>query len=649
MQKLSYATYLDKVYGCWMGKSLGGTIGAPYEGRKELFNYEFDKSAVATALPNDDLDLQVLWLHVLEQKGLHLTSNDLADGFANLVPYAPGEYAIFKKNYARGLYPPLTGKFNNHYYINGMGCPIRSEIWACICPGNPEKAAAYAVLDGQLDHEGDSIRAEQYLCYIETMAFQHDNLDKLMIDGLPWLGKDTRIRRVVEDTMRWCGETQDWREVWRRIVRDYGHPDCTNLYQNIAITILCLKHGDGDFIKTVMIGVNGGFDADCTCATAGAILGILIGAKGLADMYGFTDPSYKLGIPVERKAYRLDDLAADTCRIGVACTKEFTPNLSILDAPEFAPLPKPAPPALDIAIDYGTDPVIAWGESKTLKITVSSRVAFDGEVSLTLPEGWKAGWTTKPLKIEAGSKAALRLRVTVPKKVKILSEKNLLEFHFKGGAVDQKHTFGLIGAAVWKVWGPYWKNVVEIPTHELGRGYFDTFPPGTPDETTTITRQYHLNTAAQTDVANFPEPDGTITDPAKLHLKTPDFIIGQSREDKFPLSSLIGFQGPCTVYAERLLQSQVERVIHLQVGCTDAFKLWLNGKLIGSSDASDWWTGENHHYSSVKLLAGENHLLLKLVRRSTEAYFSAVFTERGTCTPHVNDLGSYIPKDAPRK
>ena len=70
--------------------------------------------------------------------------------------------------------------------------------------------------------------------------------------------------------------------------------------------------------------------------------------------------------------------------------------------------------------------------------------------------------------------------------------------------------------------------------------------------------------------------------------------------------------------------------------------VWLNGKLLGSSDANDWWTGENFHIRDVKLHAGENHLLLKLVRKSQEALFSPVFTIGGTCTKHISDLGSIL-------
>lgn len=95
LKRIPYEIYLDKVYGAWLGKSIAGTIGAPYEGRKERFQYEYDPKAIETMLPNDDLDLQVLWLEVMERKGIHIDSDDLAEAFLNQCPYAPGEYAFF--------------------------------------------------------------------------------------------------------------------------------------------------------------------------------------------------------------------------------------------------------------------------------------------------------------------------------------------------------------------------------------------------------------------------------------------------------------------------------------------------------------------------------------------------------------------------
>ena len=39
--KLNRETYLDKVLGCWAGKNIGGTLGAPMEGRREIFHCDF--------------------------------------------------------------------------------------------------------------------------------------------------------------------------------------------------------------------------------------------------------------------------------------------------------------------------------------------------------------------------------------------------------------------------------------------------------------------------------------------------------------------------------------------------------------------------------------------------------------------------------
>ncbi|HVK04187.1 MAG TPA: ADP-ribosylglycohydrolase family protein [Armatimonadaceae bacterium] len=284
-KQLPYAVYLDKVYGAWLGKGVGGTLGAPYEGRKQQFEYAFDRRAVQVMLPNDDLDLQVLWLDVLERVGIDFTSDDLADSFLANCPYSPGEYAYFKKNYARGIRPPESGRFNNRYYVNGMGCPIRSEVWACVAPGDPELAAELAGRDGVLDHAGDSVYAEQYLAAVESAAFFESDVVGLLKEYLPLLGADTRIRRLADDALRWSEGESDWRAVRALILRDYGHPDCTNLYQNIGFTILCLVHGRADFIESEMIALNCGFDTDCSCATAGALLGIVSGGAA-RDVHG---------------------------------------------------------------------------------------------------------------------------------------------------------------------------------------------------------------------------------------------------------------------------------------------------------------------------------------------------------------------------
>ena len=69
--------YRRKVCGCWLGKAMGGGIGAPYEGipyplQLTAANLYIDPS------PNDDLELQLLWLCLAEQHGLELRARPFA-------------------------------------------------------------------------------------------------------------------------------------------------------------------------------------------------------------------------------------------------------------------------------------------------------------------------------------------------------------------------------------------------------------------------------------------------------------------------------------------------------------------------------------------------------------------------------------------
>ena len=79
MKAIKYENYLDKVYGCFIGKAISGNIGAPHEGVKMPMELKFMPEMINCDLPNDDLDLQVLWRDVVEQKGENFTSYDLLD------------------------------------------------------------------------------------------------------------------------------------------------------------------------------------------------------------------------------------------------------------------------------------------------------------------------------------------------------------------------------------------------------------------------------------------------------------------------------------------------------------------------------------------------------------------------------------------
>ena len=427
MNNITYSTYLDKVYGCFLGKTVIGTLGAPYEGIKMPLELPFKEEMVNTMLPNDDLDLQVLWLDVAEKYGEAFTSDQLLDRFVNYCDYSPGEYAVMRKNWTRGIHTPASGAFSNDFYISGMGCPIRSEIWACLAPLNPAEAADYAERDGVLDHWGESVYGERFFAALESAAFGVDettcDLYALIDVGLSVIPAECKFRELVNDTVAWCRQYDDVKRILRKILHKYGHPDCTNLFQNIGITLAALLKGNLDQIKTGMDALNCGFDTDCTCATAGAVIGIIRGAKSLQAEYGWGDIKFVLGVKSDRRSDSVFDFSEDVAILG----KTWNPGL--IDGGEVKDYGFEAPDPVGVWVEYPAFPdgrsdcSIAPGQTKTVTLCMTS-FALKGQ-PLT--------YSVKGLGLEAsgeitlpdGGNAEIPLTVEIPADIPVLNETNL--------------------------------------------------------------------------------------------------------------------------------------------------------------------------------------------------------------------------------
>lgn len=69
--KINRKSFRDKVMGCWLGKNAGGTLGEPLEekfGKKEMFHVDWYPFLPEGGIPNDDLELQLIWLQQLRKK-----------------------------------------------------------------------------------------------------------------------------------------------------------------------------------------------------------------------------------------------------------------------------------------------------------------------------------------------------------------------------------------------------------------------------------------------------------------------------------------------------------------------------------------------------------------------------------------------------
>lgn len=279
-------SYESAVRGCWMGKNIGGTLGAPFEGKTDLLDLSFyvQKDLFGNPEPNDDLDLQLLWLVLAESYGAYnLTPRLMGEYWINNIIGPWNEYAVCRWNSKNGFYPPLSGAVDNEVWHMSNGAWIRSEIWACLFPGDPDEAIKFAWLDASADHCGDGIYAEMFTVALESAAFVEKDLRKLVAIGLSKLPADSRVRASVELICECYDKGIDWKTAREKIIKQNEDIGFFQAPSNIAFAMLGLLYGEGDFGRTICLATNCGDDTDCTAATAGAIMGILNGIEGIPE------------------------------------------------------------------------------------------------------------------------------------------------------------------------------------------------------------------------------------------------------------------------------------------------------------------------------------------------------------------------------
>lgn len=89
--------YKNKVRGCWLGKNIGGTLGAPFECIRGVFDLtDYTQVLKDGAVPNDDLDLQLVWLNAAEKYGKNVDSKILAEYWLSYVVANWSEYGAGK-------------------------------------------------------------------------------------------------------------------------------------------------------------------------------------------------------------------------------------------------------------------------------------------------------------------------------------------------------------------------------------------------------------------------------------------------------------------------------------------------------------------------------------------------------------------------
>lgn len=272
--------FYDRVYACWMGKNIGGTLGGPLEGRMELLDIKGYTQAFVEPMENDDLDLQLVNLHCVEEYGGRADMRLLRREWLEHVHFQFDEYGHALTNMRRGIGAPLCGWYNN-FFTDCMGSPIRSEIWAVLCAGMPDLAAYYAYHDASVDHAGgEGVYGEVFFAVLQSLAFVESAPHKLIDAALSYLPGTSQVRLAVEHLLACHARGLPWQQARQALIDRFAGENFTYAPLNIAFTLMGWLYAEG-FTDQMLTTLNCGYDTDCTVATLGSLLGILHGTPYL--------------------------------------------------------------------------------------------------------------------------------------------------------------------------------------------------------------------------------------------------------------------------------------------------------------------------------------------------------------------------------
>ncbi len=301
----------DKLLGGWLGRACGCMLGKPVEGwsrekirerleeigeyplREPYFPLEafteeelkrvsgLVRGSIREAARDDDLDYTVLNLLLYEEKGDSFTSLDVGEKWLVSLPYGLTYTAerVAYRNLVWGFKPPETAVYLNPFR-EWIGAQIRADLWGYVSPGDPEKASLLAYRDASLSHIKNGIYGEMFFAAAIAAAFSLDSPEEIVLEALKAIPRRSRFAEMVEWILSLYRANMSWENAVSRILEKYDyHP--VHTINNAALVIAAFLWGEGDYSKTVVYAVLSGLDTDCNGATAGSLVGVMIGVTGI--------------------------------------------------------------------------------------------------------------------------------------------------------------------------------------------------------------------------------------------------------------------------------------------------------------------------------------------------------------------------------
>ncbi len=297
----------DKIMGGWAGQTIGCTYGGPTEFRFQgtmIQDYQpipWYDGVIKWWYENspglyDDVYMDLTFVDVFDRLGLDAP----ADSFA--VAFATADYMLWHANQAarynilRGIMPPESGHWTENPHSDDIDYQIEADYAGIMSPGMINTASRISDKIGHIMNYGDGWYGGVYVGAMYSLAFISDDIEYIVTRALESIPAESEyykcIRQVIDS---WKQNPDDWMEAWFELQKnwsdDIGCPEGAiatfdiDSKINSAYIVIGLLYGKGDFSQTLDIATRCGQDSDCNPASAGGILGTMLGYSNIPDLW----------------------------------------------------------------------------------------------------------------------------------------------------------------------------------------------------------------------------------------------------------------------------------------------------------------------------------------------------------------------------
>jgi hypothetical protein len=297
--ELTRPELLDKIKGGWAGQVIGCTFGGPTEFRfpgAMIPDYQpiaWNDALVAQRFERspglyDDVYMDLTFVEVMAREGIDAPAASHARAFAHAgYPLWHANQAA-RYNVLNGLLPPDSGHWTNSPHADDIDFQIEADFAGLMSPGMVNAGAEVCDRVGHIMNYGDGWYGGVYVAAMYSLAFVSADVRYIVEEALKVLPPESNFAKCVRDVVA-ChrADPSDWKKAWfeveRKWAEDVGCPDFVFDPGNIdarvngAYIVIGLLYGGGDFGRTLEIATRCGQDSDCNPASAGGVLGTMLG------------------------------------------------------------------------------------------------------------------------------------------------------------------------------------------------------------------------------------------------------------------------------------------------------------------------------------------------------------------------------------